>query len=83
MNFYFTEVAQQKLQILQKNDQTRIFQKITWFCQQDNPLVFARLLQNLEIGQYRWRVGRFRVIFDVVGNGIYILNIDRRDKIYK
>lgn len=82
MNFYFTQVAEKKFLQLATNDQKRIFKKILWFCQQPDPFVFARVLKNTEIGSFRWRIGKFRVIFDVEDEEIYILDVDRRDRIY-
>jgi mRNA interferase RelE/StbE len=34
------------------------------------------------IGDYRWRVGQLRVLYDVVGDEIHLLTVKKRDEIY-
>ncbi|OGK15008.1 hypothetical protein A2774_01165 [Candidatus Roizmanbacteria bacterium RIFCSPHIGHO2_01_FULL_39_12c] len=48
-----------------------------------NPIVKAKRLVNPIIGTYRWRIGNFRVVFDLDGNKIIILRIGHRREIYK
>ena len=47
------------------------------------PLVYAKKLIDPRIGTYRWRVGNYRVIFDIDGKNIVILRIGHRREIYK
>lgn len=35
------------------------------------------------LGSYRFRVGNYRVIFDIEKDEIVILNVGKRDEIYK
>lgn len=49
----------------------------------DNPLANAEKLKDKRAGTYRWRIGDFRVIFDVENrNKIVILRFQRRKEIY-
>lgn len=47
------------------------------------PLFNAKKLTNSSIGSYRWRIGNFRVVFDIHGKDIVILRIGHRREIYK
>jgi len=49
----------------------------------DNPLQYAERLTNTELGGYRFRIGDYRVIFDMVGNDIVVLRAGHRKEIYK
>lgn len=48
-----------------------------------NPLHFAKRLVNNAIGSYRFRVGNYRVVFDMDKDKIVILRIGHRREIYK
>jgi len=48
-----------------------------------NPFYFARKLSNPKIGTYRFRIGDYRVIFDIVDDSIVILRVGHRSSIYK
>jgi len=49
----------------------------------DNPLQHSEPLTNTELGGYRFRIGDYRVIFDIVGNDIVVLRAGHRKEIYK
>jgi len=49
----------------------------------DNPLQYAERLTNSELGGYRFRIGDYRVIFDIEGNDIVVLRAGHRKEIYK
>ena len=64
----------------------RIVKKIYFYGIQKNPLAYAKRLFQPEIGQYRFRIGDYRAIFDVDGKGriqiLMILSIKHRKDIY-
>ncbi len=60
----------------------RLIDKLEWFASRNNPLEFAIRLQDSEIGDYRFRIGDYRVIFDVVKQIIIIRRIGHRRSIY-
>ncbi len=47
------------------------------------PFKHARKLSNHKIGGYRFRIGDYRVIFDVDGDNIVVLRIGHRKSIYR
>ena len=49
----------------------------------NDPLKFARKLTNPKIGTYRFRVGDYRIIFDIEDNTIVILRVGHSKEIYK
>lgn len=61
----------------------RILEKLEWYASQDEPLDFAHRLTDSTLGQYRYRVGDWRVIFDLKQDVIVILVVDHRRKAYR
>lgn len=59
----------------------RIGEKLKLFSA--NPLNYAKKLINPKIGSYRFRIGDYRVIFDIVDDSIVILRVGHRSSIYK
>jgi mRNA interferase RelE/StbE len=49
----------------------------------DNPLIYAEKLTDSQLGTYRFRIGDYRVIFDIEGNEIVVLRVGNRREIYK
>ncbi|MDI6733388.1 MAG: type II toxin-antitoxin system RelE/ParE family toxin [Planctomycetota bacterium] len=48
-----------------------------------NPFYYAEHLTDPRIGTYRFRIGDYRVIFDVKGDELIILRIGHRREIYR
>jgi mRNA interferase RelE/StbE len=49
----------------------------------NNPAGYSEKLTDPKIGTYRFRVGDYRVIFDIEGGDIVILRVGHRKEIYK
>jgi mRNA interferase RelE/StbE len=49
----------------------------------DDPFVLATKLVDETLGQYRYRIGDYRVIFDIHGHDIVILKVGHRREIYR
>lgn len=49
---------------------------------ESDPLQHAEPLKQLELGSYRFRIGDYRVVFDIEGDEIVILRIGHRRDIY-
>ena len=64
-----------------KSEQIRIAKRLRKYA--EDPIKFAQKLTNPKIGTFRFRIGDYRVIFDVVGNTIVILRVGHRKTIYK
>lgn len=71
------------LKKLPKEIQKRIIEKLDFYISADNPLNFADHLINAAIGQYRFRIGDYRVIFDLQETQIIILTVGHRREIYR
>ena len=48
-----------------------------------DPLKNAKKLIDFRLGQYRRRIGNYRIIFDIEGSDIVVLRIRHRKEIYK
>lgn len=70
---FFTKNAVRDIGKLDHLAQKRLAKKLIQF--QTNPLFYAKKLTSPILGQYRWRVGNYRIIFDLEGENIVILKI--------
>ena len=66
---------------LDKEIRDRIAAKLREYSK--NPFKYARKLIHPKIGTYRFRIGDWRVIFDIDGENIVILRVGHRKDIYK
>ena len=82
MKIFYTHKAAKQLEGLPTPIQKRISNKMRFYENHENPLQFAEHLTDYREGEFRFRVGDFRLTFDVKKNIIYILQIGKRDKIY-
>ncbi len=73
--------ARERLDELPKNAQQRILDKLHWFSLQNDPLAFAEHVSGFNA--YRFRIGMYRVFFEIDNNVLYILTIRKRDQAYK
>ena len=48
-----------------------------------DPLKHAKKLTDSRLGEYRFRIGNYRVIFDLEGDEIVVLRADHRKDIYR
>lgn len=47
------------------------------------PLYYAKKMINSALGDYRFRVGNYRIVFDVDQDAIVILRVGHRREIYR
>lgn len=82
----YTQKARQDLKSLDNQIYQRIIKKIYEYSLSNNPLSFAKRLQNSPLGTYRFRIGDYRAIFDLDENNnikiLLILTIGHRKEIY-
>ena len=83
MEYRFTVSAVRDMKKLPKSIQKRIIIKLDFFCKQEDPLLFAKPLTDYRTGSFRFRVGEYRVIFDVNDDEIKILRIGHRREVYR
>ncbi len=81
MQVRFTETADDQLDRLPHRLQVRIIEKIELYSLQADPLKFAEPLTGS--AEYRFRVGDYRVIFEVLHNTLWVIAIKRRDEAYR
>ncbi|MBL7159491.1 type II toxin-antitoxin system RelE/ParE family toxin [Candidatus Microgenomates bacterium] len=81
--YFFSEKALSQLQKLPKNIQKRIIKKLDFYCQQERILFFADKIISTKLGEYRFRVGDYRIVFDLEGDKIIILLVGHRKEIYR
>ena len=82
----YSDQASEDLASLDLSVARRILDKLDFFVKQNNPLRWAKRLTSSQCGEYRFRVGDYRVIFDVAKDGtvtvLLILAIKHRRHVY-
>jgi mRNA interferase RelE/StbE len=81
MDVYYTDTAKRQLKKLEINIQQRIVDKLRFFISQSDPLQFAEPLTGYDA--YRFRVGDYRVTFQLEDDAARVLSIRRRDEAYR
>jgi mRNA interferase RelE/StbE len=75
--------ARNDIQSLDSVVQKRVAKKLKFYLDQDDPIQYAKKLVDSKDGNYRWRIGNFRAVFDIDGNVIKLLRIQHRKDVYK
>lgn len=83
--FFFTEYAVRQLGTLPRFVQKRIKEKLLFWQQQENPLVFARSLIGFSPATHRFRIGDYRLICSVEKRQfvILVLKVGHRKDVYR
>jgi mRNA-degrading endonuclease RelE of RelBE toxin-antitoxin system len=81
MRLQFTTTADDHLDRLPRRLQTRIVEKVEFYAAQPDPLEFAEPLTGST--EYRFRIGGYRVIFEILHDTLWITAIKRRDEAYR
>lgn len=82
-DYQFTKTSFRSFKKLPKDMQVRIIGKLDYFCAQDDPMNFAEPLTRSNLGEYRFRIGDYRVSFDVEDKILVIHDVDNRKNIYR
>lgn len=82
-NLVYTAPAVKSLRKFSPYIQKRLGVKLEFFISQADPLGFARPLTKPADAQYRFRVGDYRILFDVDGQNIIVLKFQHRREVYK
>jgi len=77
----YAKTAAKNIQKLDSVAKKRIKKRLEEFTK--DPLVHAKKLTDPRIGTYRWRIGNYRVVFDINDQNIVILRVGHRKDIYK
>lgn len=83
----YTKNARKDLKGLMKSDASKLVFKVEFFTKQKNPMQYAKKLKAPFVDLYRFRIGVYRVIFQVNNKGnvtiFNILEICHRKDVYK
>jgi len=77
----FTQRALKDWESVDKDMQVRIAKKLKEYAKE--PLRYAVKLTDSKIGTYRFRIGDYRIIFDIDDEHIVILRLGLRRSVYK
>lgn len=77
----YTRRAERDIERLERSIKERIGRTLLRYS--EDPLRYAEKLSNPILGEYRFRIGEYRVIFDIEGNEIVVLRVGHRKEIYK
>ncbi len=80
-NLVYTRRAEKDIKKLDSSIKSRIGNALLKL--QDNPLLYSDKLSDPALGTYKFRIGDYRVIFDIEGNDVVILRVGHRREIYK
>ncbi len=83
MKAEFTERALKDLKSLDTVAQKQIMKKLRFYVSSPKPLGYAKRLTDSQDGEYRFRVGTYRIVFDLNNNLITILRIQHRRDVYR
>lgn len=79
----YKKAAVKGIQSLSSQIRRRLGIKLEFFIDQENPLDFAEPLTKPADAQYRYRVGDYRILFDVEDHDIIILRVQHRREVYR
>lgn len=79
----YKKPAARDIKKLSPQIQKRLKAKLEFFITQTNPLDFAERLTKLADAQFRFRVGNYRILFDVEDHNIVVLHVQHRREVYR
>jgi len=79
----FSARARKEWSRLEHSVQTQLRKKMAFYLQSGQPLLFAETLKDNSLGKFRFRIGDYRVIFDIADDNILVLRVGHRKDIYK
>ena len=82
-DYQFTKTSLKRFKKLSKDIQIRIIGKLDYFCAQEDPLQFAETLTNRQAGEFRFRIGDYRIAFDLEDEILVIYEVGNRKDIYR
>lgn len=80
-NLIYTKRAVRDIQRLDSQVKDRIGKSLLKY--KENPNKYAKKMLNFSHGTFRFRIGDFRVIFDIEDDNIIVLRVGHRKDIYK
>ncbi len=77
----YTQRALKDISKLDSVVKKRIGKKLLEF--EKDPVNYSEILKESKLGERRFRIGNYRIIFDLKGKNIVILRVGHRREIYK
>lgn len=77
----YTKSAFKDIRKLNPISKKKIKKKLELYAK--DPLFYAKKLIKTSLGTYRWRIGNYRIIFDIDKSNIIILRLGHRKEIYR
>ncbi len=77
----YTKISIKDIKKLDNVAQKRLKKKLELLA--TSPLHYSKKLIHSDLGTYRYRVGDYRIIFDLHNSDIVILRVGHRREIYK
>jgi len=77
-----TESAAREVRKLDKSVRERIISKLQHYAMHEN-LSAAKRLGDESLGTWRYRIGDWRVVFDMNGKELQILKVAHRSEVYE
>ncbi len=77
----YTRRAVKDIEKLDRNVRQRIGKTLLRYA--NDPVEYAEKLTDPALGSYRFRIGDYRVIFDLEGLDIVVLRVGHRRELYK
>jgi len=77
----YTHRASRDIRRLEENVKQRIGKALKEY--REEPLKYASKLTDPALGTYRFRIGDYRVIFDIEGEELVVLRVGHRRDIYR
>ncbi len=77
----YTQRAIKDIRKLEQSTKKRIGRALVGY--EEDPLKYAEKLIDPRLGTYRFRIGDYRVVFDLEGSEIIVLRVGHRRDIYK
>ena len=77
----YTKTAAKDIQKLDTVAKKRLKSKLETYIK--DPLLYAKKLTDFSLGTYRWRIGNYRITFDINMDTIVILRVRHRREIYR
>ena len=83
VEFFFKPSAEKQLNRLDRQIKIKILEKLKFYSSQDKPLQFAERTVDNKFGDWKFKIGDYRALFDIKQNKIIILKIGHRKDVYK
>lgn len=77
----YTRRVARDISKLQQNIKERIKKALEKYS--EDPFTYARKMADPTLGTYRFRVGEYRIIFDIEEDKLIVLRLGHRSEIYR